>query len=176
MERTVGRASVPKTLSNLCPHPVLSRPPFGALHQGQDKWRGTPQERLLPKEQAPPLEWGPLPEQPHWMAKEHSKFGVWGPVGREGLDQRSKRPWSPSTADTRPPPRPLSRQSSGREPSALPPPPPRRPPSPQDPARDQVTAQCLGLPSFLRLEEGRTPILPVLQGNRVPGWPSQALG
>ncbi|XP_053771923.1 epidermal growth factor receptor kinase substrate 8-like protein 3 isoform X2 [Desmodus rotundus] len=106
----VGAQQLRTSLQKALEEELEGRPPFGALHQGQDKWRGTPQERLLPKEQAPPLEWGPLPEQPHWMAKEHN---------------------------TRPPPRPLSRQSSGREPSALPPPPPRRPPSPQDPARDQ---------------------------------------
>ncbi|KAF6074419.1 EPS8 like 3 [Phyllostomus discolor] len=87
-----------------------SRPPLGALHQGQDRWRGAPQERPLPKEQAPAQERGFPPEQPPWMAKEHN---------------------------TQPSPRPLSRHSSAREPRTIPPPPPRRPPSLQDPARDQ---------------------------------------
>lgn len=91
---SVGRASVPRTLLKLCPHHVLSRPRFGALRSSQDKWRGSPLERPLPKEQVPPLERGPPPEQPHWMTPEYSKCGVWGQVGGEGLDQSSKRLWA----------------------------------------------------------------------------------
>ncbi|XP_054421079.1 epidermal growth factor receptor kinase substrate 8-like protein 3 [Pteronotus mesoamericanus] len=88
-----------------------SRPLFGAPHQGQDRWQGTPPERPLPKERTRPLEQGPPPEEPYRMAKEHN---------------------------TQPSPRPLSRHPSAREPRAFPPPPPRQAPSPPDPARDEA--------------------------------------
>ncbi|XP_045672773.1 epidermal growth factor receptor kinase substrate 8-like protein 3 isoform X2 [Phyllostomus hastatus] len=106
----VGAQRLRTSLQKVLEEEREGRPPLGALHQGQDRWRGAPQERPLPKEQAPAQERGFPPEQPPWMAKEHN---------------------------TQPSPRPLSRHSSARELSAIPPPPPRRPPSPQDPARDQ---------------------------------------
>ncbi|XP_037008393.2 LOW QUALITY PROTEIN: epidermal growth factor receptor kinase substrate 8-like protein 3 [Artibeus jamaicensis] len=107
----VGAQRLKTSLQKALEEERESRPPLGALHQGQDRWQGTPQERPLPKEQAPALVQGLPPQQPHWMAKEHY---------------------------TQPSPRPLSRHSSAQgEPSAIPPPFPKRPPSPQDPMRDQ---------------------------------------
>ncbi|KAI4549207.1 hypothetical protein MG293_001537, partial [Ovis ammon polii] len=64
--------------SKLRPCHVLNRPRFGALRSDQDRWRGPPLERPLPKEQAPPLEWAPLPEQHYLMSPEHGKFGHGG--------------------------------------------------------------------------------------------------
>ncbi|XP_040143361.1 epidermal growth factor receptor kinase substrate 8-like protein 3 isoform X1 [Ictidomys tridecemlineatus] len=87
-----------------------SRPQFGGLHSGQNRWRGPSLERSLPLEQAPSLERGPLPEQPYQMTPEHS---------------------------IPPSPRPLSRHPSAREPSAFARPPPRRSPSPEDLQRDE---------------------------------------
>ena len=76
--RSVGRASAPRTQSKLCPCHVLDRPRLGALRPDQDRWRGPPLERLLPKEQARPLVWGPPPEQHYLMSPEHGKFGRGG--------------------------------------------------------------------------------------------------
>ncbi|XP_057584044.1 epidermal growth factor receptor kinase substrate 8-like protein 3 [Hippopotamus amphibius kiboko] len=45
---------------------------FRALRPGQDRWREFPPERPLPKEQVPPLENGPPPEQHHWTTPEHN--------------------------------------------------------------------------------------------------------
>ncbi|KAF3819532.1 hypothetical protein GH733_015041 [Mirounga leonina] len=65
------RASVPRSLSKLCPHHVLSRPQ-SARHPSQDRWRGPPLERSFSKEQVPPPEQGPPPKQPYWTTPEHS--------------------------------------------------------------------------------------------------------
>lgn len=74
------RTSLQKALEEELEH----RPRFGALRQSQDRWRGPPLERPIPKEQEPTLERGPPPEHPHWMAPEHSKFRTQGEVGGEG--------------------------------------------------------------------------------------------
>lgn len=78
-------------------HHVFSRPQFGGLHSGQDRWRGPSLERSLPFEQAAPLERGPLPEQPYQMTPEHSKFGGQGKVEENVLtkSQRSSGPIVP---------------------------------------------------------------------------------
>lgn len=73
--RSVGRASAPRTQSKLWPCHALHRPRLGALRSDQDGWRGPPLERPLPKEPAPPLGWGPPPEQHYLMGPEHGKFG-----------------------------------------------------------------------------------------------------
>ncbi|XP_014390156.1 PREDICTED: epidermal growth factor receptor kinase substrate 8-like protein 3 [Myotis brandtii] len=106
----VGAERLRTSLQKALKEELELRPRFGVPHPGQDRWRGAPLERPLPREQAAPLEWGPPPEQPPWMAPEHSMP---------------------------PSPRPLSRHSSAREPSAFALPPPRRPPTPEDPVRDE---------------------------------------
>ncbi|XP_070252589.1 epidermal growth factor receptor kinase substrate 8-like protein 3 isoform X1 [Myotis yumanensis] len=106
----VGAERLRTSLQKALKEELELRPRFGVPHPGQDRWRGAPLEKPLPREQAAPLEWGPPPEQPPWMAPEHS---------------------------VPPSPRPLSRHSSAREPSAFALPPPRRPPTPEDPARDE---------------------------------------
>ncbi|KAB0393860.1 hypothetical protein E2I00_011568 [Balaenoptera physalus] len=135
------------TLLFQCQEVGVSRPQFGALRPGQDRCRGPLLERPIPKEQVPPLECGPLPEQHHWMTPEHSKFGRGG-QWEERIpikDQRSSGPWSPPIADTPPTPRPLPHHSSIQKSSAFTLPPSRRSPSPGDPERDKVTADCLGI-------------------------------
>lgn len=143
----MGRASVPRTLSRLYPHHVLSRPQFGALRPGQARWREPPLERPLPKEQVPTPEQVPLPERPYWMTPEHSKFGRGSRWEERVLikEQRGSEPWSRSTAGIPPSPKPLPHRSSGRELSAFTLPPLKRSSSPEDPESDKVTIDCLGL-------------------------------
>ncbi|XP_062049449.1 epidermal growth factor receptor kinase substrate 8-like protein 3 [Lepus europaeus] len=59
-----------------------SRPRFESLLQGQDRWRGFSLQRPLPKPQAPPLERGPLPEQPRQLTPENSRPPSPGPLLR----------------------------------------------------------------------------------------------
>nr|KAF6304702.1 EPS8 like 3 [Pipistrellus kuhlii] len=106
----VGAERLRTSLEKALKEELELRPRFGVPLPGQDRWRGAPLERPLPREQAAPLEWGPPPEQPPWRAPEHRK-----PLS----------PW------------PQSRHSSIREPSPSPLPPPRRPPTPEYPARDE---------------------------------------
>uniref|UniRef100_A0A8C3VIT8 Epidermal growth factor receptor kinase substrate 8-like protein 3 n=1 Tax=Catagonus wagneri TaxID=51154 RepID=A0A8C3VIT8_9CETA len=101
----VGAERLKTSLQKALEEELEQRPRFGALHPGQDRWRGPPLERPFPKEQAPPLERGPPAEQPPWTAPEQ---------------------------DTPPSPGPPPPHSSVREPSAFTPPPWRRPPSPEN--------------------------------------------
>uniref|UniRef100_A0A4X1TE94 Epidermal growth factor receptor kinase substrate 8-like protein 3 n=1 Tax=Sus scrofa TaxID=9823 RepID=A0A4X1TE94_PIG len=68
----VGAERLKTSLQKALEEDLEQRPRFGALHPDQDRWRGPPLERPLPKEQAPPFERGPPPEQPHWMAPEQN--------------------------------------------------------------------------------------------------------
>ncbi|XP_066208582.1 epidermal growth factor receptor kinase substrate 8-like protein 3 isoform X2 [Saccopteryx leptura] len=104
----VGAEGLRSTLQKALEEELEHRSRLGALHPGQEGWRGTSPEKPFPKEQGPTLEQGHPPEQPYRMASEHS---------------------------IPPSPKPLLRHS--REPSTFPPPPARRPPSPLNPERDE---------------------------------------
>ncbi|XP_044800510.2 epidermal growth factor receptor kinase substrate 8-like protein 3 isoform X2 [Bubalus bubalis] len=107
----VGAERLKTSLEKALEEELEQRPRLGALRPDQDRWRGPPLERLLPKEQARPLEWGPPPEQHYLMSPEH---------------------------DTPPPsPRPLPHRTSIREPSIFSLSPSRRSPSPEDPKWDK---------------------------------------
>uniref|UniRef100_A0A452FAT6 EPS8 signaling adaptor L3 n=1 Tax=Capra hircus TaxID=9925 RepID=A0A452FAT6_CAPHI len=66
----VGAERLKTSLEKALEEELEQRPRFGALRSDQDRWRGPPLERLLPKEQAPPLEWAPPPEQHYLMSPE----------------------------------------------------------------------------------------------------------
>uniref|UniRef100_A0A8C2RLI5 Epidermal growth factor receptor kinase substrate 8-like protein 3 n=1 Tax=Capra hircus TaxID=9925 RepID=A0A8C2RLI5_CAPHI len=107
----VGAERLKTSLEKALEEELEQRPRFGALRSDQDRWRGPPLERPLPKEQAPPLEWAPPPEQHYLMSPEH---------------------------DSPPPsPRPLLHRTSVREPSTFSLSPSRRSPSPEDPKWDK---------------------------------------
>nr|XP_020748213.1 epidermal growth factor receptor kinase substrate 8-like protein 3 [Odocoileus virginianus texanus] len=107
----VGAERLKTSLEKALEEELEQRPRLGALRSDQDRWRGPPLERPLPKEPAPPLEWGPHPEQHYLMGPEH---------------------------DTPPPsPRPLPFRTSIREPSTFLLSPSRRSPSPEDPKWDK---------------------------------------
>ncbi|XP_030615897.1 epidermal growth factor receptor kinase substrate 8-like protein 3 [Delphinapterus leucas] len=114
----VGAEQLKTSLQKALEEELEQRPRFGALLPGQDRCRGPLLKRPIPKEQVPPLECGPPPEQHHWMTPEHN---------------------------TPPTPRPLPHHSIIQNSSAFTLPPSRRSPSPGDPERDKVTADCLGL-------------------------------
>ncbi|XP_030724806.2 epidermal growth factor receptor kinase substrate 8-like protein 3 [Globicephala melas] len=106
----VGAEQLKISLQKALEEELEQRPRFGALLPGQDRCRGPLLERLIPKEQVPPLECRPPPEQHHWMTPEHNT------------------PRSP---------RPLPHHSIIQNSSAFTLPPSRRSPSPGDPGQDQ---------------------------------------
>ncbi|XP_032508438.1 epidermal growth factor receptor kinase substrate 8-like protein 3 isoform X2 [Phocoena sinus] len=106
----VGAEQLKTSLQKALEEELEQRPRFGALLPGQDRCRGPLLERPIPKEQVPPLECGPPPEQHHWMTPEHN---------------------------TPPTPRPLPHHSIIQNSSAFTLPPSRRSPSPGDPERDK---------------------------------------
>lgn len=67
----VGAERLKTSLEKALEEELEQRPRLGALRSDQDRWRGPPLERPLPKEPAPPLEWGPHPEQHYLMGPEH---------------------------------------------------------------------------------------------------------
>ncbi|TKC46957.1 hypothetical protein EI555_009895 [Monodon monoceros] len=106
----VGAEQLKTSLQKALEEELEQRPQFGALLPGQDRCRGPLLKRPIPKEQVPPLECGPPPEQHHWMTPEHN---------------------------TPPTPRPLPHHSIIQNSSAFTLPPSRRSPSPGDPERDK---------------------------------------
>ncbi|XP_033290674.2 epidermal growth factor receptor kinase substrate 8-like protein 3 isoform X4 [Orcinus orca] len=106
----VGAEQLKISLQKALEEELEQRPRFGALLSGQDRCRGPLLERPIPKEQVPPLECRPPPEQHHWMTPEHNT------------------PRSP---------RPLPHHSIIQNSSAFTLPPSRRSPSPGDPGQDQ---------------------------------------
>ncbi|XP_007449423.1 PREDICTED: epidermal growth factor receptor kinase substrate 8-like protein 3 [Lipotes vexillifer] len=102
----VGAERLKTSLQKALEEELEQRPRFGALLPGQDRFRGPLLERPIPKEQVPPLECGPRPEQHNWMTPEHN---------------------------TPPSPRPLPHHSSIQRSSAFTLPPSRRSPCPGDP-------------------------------------------
>ncbi|XP_023577481.1 epidermal growth factor receptor kinase substrate 8-like protein 3 isoform X2 [Octodon degus] len=86
------------------------RPRFGSLYTGQEKWKGPPLERPLPKEHVPPPERGSPPEQLHRVTPEHT---------------------------IPPSPKPLPHYPTAHDPSAFALSPRGRSPSPEQPGRDE---------------------------------------
>ncbi|XP_004620083.2 epidermal growth factor receptor kinase substrate 8-like protein 3 [Sorex araneus] len=96
----VGAEKLKSSLQRAVQEELEQRPRFGGPRPGQDRWREPPLERPVPMEPRFPQERNFSEEPPHRMAQEDY---------------------------SRLPPKPLSRQSSAREPF-----PARRPPSPED--------------------------------------------